>query len=115
MCGCAGKAVGTDGYTKTRDGRYIRNDRISLAAMRQYGVDSPTYKDGVIRWLGLDWYGVPYPVRLRLVRDGKLTHQSKLPGCGCIKVLKDAWESVSLMFNSTKDHLCRRIRLSTRS
>lgn len=114
MCGCAGKPVGTEGYTKTRSGLLVRNDRISLAAMRQYGVENPTYVDGVMRWAGIDWYGVPYPVRLGLVRMGKLSHQSKLPGCGCVKVLKDAWESVSLMFNSTKDHLCRRIRLSTR-
>jgi hypothetical protein len=72
---------------------------------------------GVVRWLGIDWYGVPYPVRLwlahapkaarrvvtllagspwhdrlaALARQQPLSKPSALPGCGCIKRLKDAW------------------------
>lgn len=114
MCGCRSKPVGGEGYTKTRDGRMVRNDRLSIAAMRQYGVENPTYIDGRVRWLGFDWYGVPYPVRLRLEKMGKLTDASKLPGCGCVAFMKDAWDRVRLMFNSTKDSLCRRIHPSTR-
>lgn len=43
---------------------------------------------GMVHWVGLDWFGVPYPVRLWLRR--KLT--APLPGCGCIARLKIAWE-----------------------
>ncbi len=45
---------------------------------------------GVVRWAGVRWYGLPYPIRLWLW----LFHPShprpkKWPQCGCIKRLKD--------------------------
>lgn len=39
------------------------------------------------RWLGVTWYGMPKPVRWWK----RARHQ---PGCGCVKVLKDAWNAV---------------------
>lgn len=46
--------------------------------------------DDHTRWLGLVWYGVPYPLRVLLRR----LHPSRRAvsywaGCGCIKPLKD--------------------------
>lgn len=44
-----------------------------------------------IRWLGVVWYGVPFPLRawLRLFH-WKHPEIRSFPGCGCIKILKDA-------------------------
>ena len=39
----------------------------------------------VVKWRKLRWYGVPKLERRRL------PEQYKIPGCGCIKVLKDGW------------------------
>lgn len=52
---------------------------------------------GVLEWRGVEWYGVPMPVRLVLSRRwavrllGLRGVYRDLPGCGCIRVLKDAW------------------------
>lgn len=43
---------------------------------------------GLVRWLGLRWRGVPWPLR---VLDDDLAGVS-LPGCGCVDALKRAWE-----------------------
>lgn len=37
---------------------------------------------GRVRWMGLLWRGVPWPVRL------KLPAHIRLPGCGCVDSLK---------------------------
>lgn len=43
-----------------------------------------------VRWLGLVWYGVPYPIRVWLwVTNEKHPKPSSFTGCGCIKALKD--------------------------
>lgn len=53
---------------------------------------------GVLRWLGLRWYGVPAPLRwlLRLLialrRVRPLT--GPLDGCGCIVALRDRWDAL---------------------
>jgi hypothetical protein len=41
-------------------------------------------KDGIVKWLGVRWFGVPMPKRF-IIRK-KLT--GPVPGCGCIRVLK---------------------------
>lgn len=98
MCGCNGKpAGGGEGYTKAKDGRWVRDDVMTGAAMALSGFPR-TPAGGIVRWAGVDWYGVPYPLRLLLWKRGKITHPSRLPGCGCIRSVKDAWESVRLMF-----------------
>jgi hypothetical protein len=41
----------------------------------------------VLTWLGIRWYGAPYPLR-------KLMFwwlRGPVPSCGCIRVLKDRW------------------------
>jgi len=38
--------------------------------------------------MGLDWRGVPWPVRVWLHVTGKITHPEALPECGCIDRLK---------------------------
>jgi len=48
--------------------------------------------DGIVRWFGLRWYGVPYPVRLAMVYDGQIKRAKDLPGCGCIVALKQLTE-----------------------
>lgn len=50
---------------------------------------------GVVRWLGLDWYGVPYLKRrwvwFRHFRQTRSFREfnAALPGCGCLRRLKD--------------------------
>lgn len=56
-------------------------------------------KDGVVRWAGLEWHGMPYPIRLVYrwswlrwltgVRNPRLANL-KPEGCGCCVGLKDA-------------------------
>lgn len=47
--------------------------------------------DGVVRWSGVRWYGVPAPIRWWLRwRNPVHPKPSSFPGCGCIKRLKDA-------------------------
>ncbi len=41
----------------------------------------------VVRWLGMDWYGTPYPVKLWNRLLGK--KEKTIEGCGCVKRLKD--------------------------
>lgn len=43
----------------------------------------------VVRWFGIMWYGPPAP--LRWLMFWWLT--GPVPGCGCVKFLKDIWES----------------------
>lgn len=46
----------------------------------------------VHHWLGMDWYGVPAPVRWwKLMRGQKFDTR----GCACICVLKDFWERLN--------------------
>jgi len=95
VCGCNKQPVdGREGYTKAKDGRYIRNDTMTEAAMTLAGFPRKPV-DGVVHWAYLDWYGVPYPLRLLLWADDKITHPRKLPGCGCLKILKDLWTSLT--------------------
>lgn len=46
-------------------------------------------KDGVVKWALLGWYGVPFPIRWWLKRKQLVSNPDRLPGCGCIRVLKD--------------------------
>ena len=49
----------------------------------------------VYRWCFLDWYGVPYPIRVALwVAHPRHPKPSSFAGCGCLKFLKDAWENL---------------------
>lgn len=58
------------------------------------------YRDGIVTWLGIDWYGIPYPLRLWVIARRVFAHAAKgeavdvpdpsvFSGCGCIKRLKD--------------------------
>ena len=58
-------------------------------------------KRGRVRWLGLLWSGVPYPMRhylawrvgpvKRIARGGWLGFVRSFAGCGCIRPAKAAW------------------------
>lgn len=52
-------------------------------------------KDGLVRFAGLWWYGLPAPHRVWLWAFHK-SHPgvSSWAGCGCVKVLKDFWSSI---------------------
>jgi hypothetical protein len=53
---------------------------------------------GQVHWRGMEWYGVPFPIRLRvaLAKAWAVFRETfgadYLPGCGCIKLLKDGWK-----------------------
>jgi len=44
---------------------------------------------GVVRWMRVRWYGVPYPLRVTVA--ALRAARKPLPGCGCIVRLKDLW------------------------
>lgn len=45
---------------------------------------------GMTRWFGMDWVGVPEP--LRWVLTWQLGRSPRgLEGCGCVKVVKESW------------------------
>ncbi len=57
-------------------------------------------RGGIVTWLGIDWYGIPYPLRLYIIAWRVLAVTSRgetvevpspdvFAGCGCIKRLKD--------------------------
>jgi hypothetical protein len=50
----------------------------------------------LVRWLWIVWYGVPMPIRLFLKH--RLT--GPLPGCGCIKPLKDLTNRETAIWNA---------------
>lgn len=50
---------------------------------------------GVVRWLGLRFYGVPMPVRLAAWWfHGSHRRPGFWPGCGCAKWFKDLWTTL---------------------
>lgn len=52
--------------------------------------------DGLVRWAGLRWRGVPYPLRRRAAR---FTRTGRLPGCGCLdapkRIVENLWRKVA--------------------
>lgn len=76
-----------------------------FSAMRYHGL---WHKGGVVRWLGINWYGVPFPLRVLMVvrmranlrRRGIAARSARAmlglyAGCGCIVILKDAWTKLT--------------------
>lgn len=54
------------------------------------------YADGFVRWLGVRWNGLPWPLRIALwacyrKRGWTWAKVRALPGCGCIARLKAIW------------------------
>lgn len=53
-------------------------------------------KDGIVRWLGVRWYGVPFPIRAylyaRLGQGSPEEYIGAFAGCGCVVALKDWYE-----------------------
>lgn len=55
---------------------------------------------GMVKWLGILWYGTPYPMRVLLRR--RLT--GPLPGCGCMKWAKLLWLRIHNSVRSGNKH-----------
>ena len=111
-CGCknAKDAPGMREYARTcavmcmvcieRQGQVCTVKNLPTADIVRLRIDCPMnhHPDGagVLVWLGVKWYGVPYPIRVlwpalrRLNRWPKLS--GKLPWCGCVKLWKDWYE-----------------------
>ena len=49
--------------------------------------------DGVVRWIGLRWYGVPRPIVWWLSIRWPALRAASL-GCGCLKGPKDLWRRI---------------------
>jgi hypothetical protein len=62
--------------------------------------------DGALEWAGLEWYGVPFPIRVWLKRTHP-KHPEGFAGCGCIRPLKD-------IYSAMKAALARAIRHAQR-
>ncbi len=56
------------------------------------------YQDGTTACAWMRWNGYPYPLRVCLWlvfrREWPWRKVRKLPGCGCVVVLKDRWNGV---------------------
>jgi len=49
-------------------------------------------RDGVVRWMGVRWEGVPAPIRWWLwAFHPRHPRPGSFAGCGCVRVLKRAW------------------------
>jgi len=119
-CGGCVKVGNPKGYTKSKGGFHIADDAMTAAAMcsacpkaglvmclvdgkalinHARTVTCPIGrhpKNGVVTWLGINWYGTPLPIRFLLKWRGKITQRRLLPGCGCIKRLKDVVDKIGL-------------------
>jgi len=60
------------------------------------GIDVRTMQPAVAvtvhRWLGIDWIGKPWPLRLRVRTSWPFVAIEDAPGCGCIMRLKRLWQ-----------------------
>lgn len=57
----------------------------------------------LVRWLGVNWRGVPMPLRWKLAwMLRKNPMRKKLPGCGCIDRLATYWEWLVQRFTMRK-------------
>jgi len=52
---------------------------------------------GLIRWLGVLWLGVPWPIRVWLHATGRLSDVDALPGCGCVYAVKALSERLTTL------------------
>ena len=43
----------------------------------------------IVAWLGVLWYGIPWPKRIRLRWRPPFLAVAEVPGCGCFKLVKD--------------------------
>lgn len=88
-CGCARMRV---------DAR-VRTGAAMVAIRRGFPADSVAWSEvlaaadhrGIVRWWGIEWYGVPAPLRWRYGRrlvEYAGTEVRDLPGCGCVRALK---------------------------
>jgi len=118
MCGCTGtnsacsrkaaKAAmcetclfGTGGQTRYGPGVVacsIDGKPISVAMTRPCPRGRHPDADGVIRWAGVRWQGVPMPLRVVL----RLWHPRhprlrRWDGCGCVVILKRGTETIGLI------------------
>ena len=85
MCGCRG--------SNRNIVRLAPNDItdavMTLVLWGESAYVKTSYADrrGVVRWLGVDWYGVPYPLRVVAWILWRIRPRD-LPGCGCVVALK---------------------------
>lgn len=89
MCQTCPAAV-RDKYGSAVECTYAKLQILTIATT---GVPCPIGRfdsHGAIRWWGVEWIGVPEP--LRWVLTWKLKRSPRnLDGCGCIKAVKESW------------------------
>lgn len=92
---CCGKGV----MVRAPLAAWMQTQYVMAAVTRRVRVDAA----GRVRWGGVWWYGVPWPVRVALwawgwmmAREDAVTWRQMrmLPGCGCVVVLRDAWDAM---------------------
>ena len=69
---------GAEGRACRLDGRQLVHVTLNRSCPKGKHPDA----DGRVRWLGVLWRGVPWPLRWRLPKG------VKPPGCGCLDALK---------------------------
>jgi len=81
MCSACSKRAGTRcGVT----GLETQHHRQSMHCPQRRFPDG----SGRVRWMGVLWSGVPYPVRLWLVLLAKVERPEDFAGCGCLVAAK---------------------------
>lgn len=53
-------------------------------------------KNGIVRWWGIHWYGVPAPLRWMIIGRGVVKLNGPLPGCGCLVRLRSITDRLGL-------------------
>lgn len=82
--------IGTTWHTGAFDdaaGTFVTQHRKEDTAKPNAIVQKPK----IVRWLGMDWEGMPWPKRLRLRTP---LYIARARGCGCIKKPKAAWRRI---------------------
>ena len=81
----------------TIDGRLMNDMHLFATKAKCPKNKWPDNETGVVKWARLTWYGIPWPIRVRIALQAALrAYRSRrqkdyLDGCGCIRPLKDLW------------------------
>jgi len=119
-CGCNAKQSSDPTRTRagmclacrgSRDGERCRFSGVALT-IHAGGLACPKRRhpvEGVVRWLGIRWYGVPWPLRIWLVFTKAECRLFDLPGCGCMVWAKRKFGNIKglqVLFGFLREKAC---------
>lgn len=81
-------SVGTCARCASFTGGDLQALRTYVAVRISPPIEHVAHDGGIVRWLGVDWFGVPMPIRLWRQWFFEPSPEGGYPGCGCIVWLK---------------------------